>query len=211
MVALLDAADVEAPLKAWRFASQRLRGFTSALHQDRAIRFDRRVLAALTKAWEGQEPEHLSGRASPQETAGRGPDEAVPLLAGSGLAFAAGTSTDPGADGLSVRRAELPAEGPFDGELVLFRATRGEGMTSPMSSDTKIRCSAGASAPDGRVRAHDVPGGHSSMLQEPHVQVLADQMQLSIDEALADEPASPHDSAVTDSSRHASQSVPTIC
>ena len=49
------------------------------------------------------------------------------------------------------------------------------------------------------------------MLQEPHVQILADQLQLSIDEALIGEPASPHESAVTNASRQASQPVPTIC
>jgi hypothetical protein len=37
----------------------------------------------------------------------------------------------------------------------------------------------------GRLLTVDVPGGHVSMLQEPHVSVLADALQARIDEALA--------------------------
>jgi hypothetical protein len=35
------------------------------------------------------------------------------------------------------------------------------------------------------VRTYDVPGGHSSMLQEPNVQTLAARLQEQIDERLA--------------------------
>ena len=38
----------------------------------------------------------------------------------------------------------------------------------------------------GGLEAIDVPGGHSSMLQEPHVRTLAASLQRRIDEALAD-------------------------
>ena len=55
----------------------------------------------------------------------------------------------------------------------------------------KIPCSGWGQRARGRVRAYDIPGGHSSMLQEPHVQILAEQLQSSIDEALLGEPASP--------------------
>ena len=75
-------------------------------------------------------------------------------------------------------------EGPFAGEVVLFRATRGENDDEPYIEryqDPLLGWS--PRARDG-VRVHDVPGGHSSMLQEPHVRTLADQLQSAIDEAL---------------------------
>ncbi len=83
------------------------------------------------------------------------------------------------------------ASAPFDGELVLFRATRGEGPDEPYIEryDDPL-LGWGKRATQG-VRVFDVPGGHSSMLQEPNVQMLAEQMQAAIDEALADESRPP--------------------
>ena len=92
LVALIDAADVKATFKAWRFASQRIRGFTSALHQDRAIRFERRVLAVLTKAL--GKAKNLSTYLVQHQLKTmrrRDSDEAISYLSGSWLEFAAGT------------------------------------------------------------------------------------------------------------------------
>jgi thioesterase domain-containing protein len=90
-----------------------------------------------------------------------------------------------------VRRAYLFAERdyqpgtPFRGELTLFRATCGEGNDEPYVerySDPLLGW--GRRATHG-VRIYDVPGGHSSMLQEPNVQALAAYLQNQIDEGLA--------------------------
>jgi hypothetical protein len=116
---------------------------------------------------------------------------------------------------IPVRTVYLFAEkhyqpkGPFNGDLVLFRATCGEGHDEPYIERYLDPLLGWGQRTRGRVRAQDVPGGHSSMLQEPHVQILAHQLQSFIDEALLDEPVFPHDSAVADSSRCASQPVPT--
>ena len=48
----------------------------------------------------------------------------------------------------------------------------------------------GAGARDG-VRVYDVPGGHSSMLQEPNVRVLATLMQRYLDEGVCHAPTGP--------------------
>jgi hypothetical protein len=112
---------------------------------------------------------------------------------------------------IPVRTVYLFAEknyqpkGLFDGNLELFRATDGEGHDEPYIERFHDPLLGWSHRARGRVRAHDIPGGHSSMLQEPHVQVLADQLQSSIDEALRDAMVFSHESAVTDSSRHASQ------
>jgi thioesterase domain-containing protein len=210
LVALIDAADVKATFKAWRFASQRLRGFASALHQDRAIRFDRRVSAALTKAL--GKAKNLSTYLV-QHRLKTLRDEIRMRLFRSCLDR--GWSVPRVLQQIPVRTVYLYAEknyqpkDPFNGDLVLFRATHGEGHDEPYIERYEDSLLGWGQRARGRVRAHDIPGGHSSMLQEPHVQILADQLQLSIDEALFDESASAHGAAVTDSSRHASQPVPT--
>ncbi len=70
--------------------------------------------------------------------------------------------------------------------VVLFRATCGDGSAADMPYREKfedplfgwqVRV---ASA----VLAEDIPGGHSSMLQKPHVHVLAEKMQFHLDVAL---------------------------
>jgi FkbH-like protein len=84
---------------------------------------------------------------------------------------------------LSVRSVYLYAEGKyhpesaFDGELVLFRATSGIKEDEPyveVYSDPLLgwgpRSSVG-------VKTYDIPGGHSSMLQEPNVKHMADSIR----------------------------------
>ena len=81
--------------------------------------------------------------------------------------------------------------GRFDGELVLFRATAGSGAAADEPFVDRYddpMLGWGRRATRG-VRVIDIPGGHSSMLQEPHVGVLAEHLQASIDRALGGEPA----------------------
>ena len=210
LVALIDAADVSAPLKAWRFASQRVRGFTSAFHHDRSIRFDRRVLPALTKAL--GKAKNLSTYLVRHRLKILRDQIRMRLFRS---CLDRGWNLPRALQQIPVRTVYLFAErnyqpkGPFNGDLVLFRATCGEGNDEPYIERYEDPLLGWGQRARGRVRAHDIPGGHSSMLQEPYVQILADQLQLSIDEALIDEPAFLHDSAVADSIRHASQPVPT--
>uniref|UniRef100_A0A7C3PJQ0 Amino acid adenylation domain-containing protein n=1 Tax=Oscillatoriales cyanobacterium SpSt-418 TaxID=2282169 RepID=A0A7C3PJQ0_9CYAN len=88
---------------------------------------------------------------------------------------------------LSVRKVYLFAEtqyqpvNRFDGQLLLVRATDGEGRDRPyqvMYDDPDLgwgKCTTQ------KVCVYDVPGGHSSMLQTPHVQVLANILQRHLD------------------------------
>jgi thioesterase domain-containing protein len=86
----------------------------------------------------------------------------------------------PWARGLAVRRVYNVAEAEYrptrsvSDEIVLFRATEGEGADEPY-----VRIYADALLGWGKrsqrgVRVFDVPGGHGSMLQEPHVAAMAD-------------------------------------
>ena len=128
LVALIDAADVKAPLKTWRFASQRIRSFSSAMHQDRSIRFDRRVLAALTKAL--RKAKNLSTYLVGHQLKTLR-DEIRMRLFRSYLDR--GRSLPRALQQIPVRTVYLFAEknyqpeGRFDGDLVLFRATQRRG------------------------------------------------------------------------------------
>ena len=74
----------------------------------------------------------------------------------------------------------------FSGNLALFRATQGEGNDEPYKERYEDPLLGWGRRAMRDIVVHDVPGGHSSMLQEPNVQVLAEQLQIAIDNALAE-------------------------
>jgi thioesterase domain-containing protein len=76
---------------------------------------------------------------------------------------------------------------------VLFRATRGEGPDEPYVERYADPLLGWGRRTSLGVRVCDIPGGHSSMLQEPNVRVLATRMQAYLDQALASEPTEPGD------------------
>jgi FkbH-like protein len=185
LVALLDAADVAAQLRPWRFAAQRLRGFSTILHQDEPIRLDRRILSVMAKAL--RKCENLGAYLLRDRLKTLQDDIRLRLFR---------TLLDrqhplPRAlRGIPVRTVYLFAERsyrpdkPFDGRLTLFRATSGKGTDEPYIerySDPLFGWSARTTE---AVRVYDVLGGHSSMLQEPHVASLAEQLQAAIDESI---------------------------
>ena len=86
---------------------------------------------------------------------------------------------------LSVRqlyyfaRSHYTPTGLMPGDIVLLRATRGDGTQADtpgveMYADPQFGW---AQRTTGRVYVFDVPGGHSTMLQEPQVEVLASVLQ----------------------------------
>jgi len=188
LVGLLDAADTQAELKPYLFARQRIDRVVGELGRSQAVSGIRRagliarrlfgkllnftryllerewrrlrdaVRTRLYRIW-------LDRGLKPPRLVGR-----VPVITTYGHAA----------------KQYRPAR-QFEGKLVLFRATRGIGLDAPFIeffADPAFgwgpRCSGG-------VRLVDVPGGHTSMLQEPNVSVLARRLQEAIDESLADE------------------------
>jgi thioesterase domain-containing protein len=78
-----------------------------------------------------------------------------------------------------ARRGHKPGV-PYPGEVALFRATQGTGVIDDAPSielyeDPLLGWGKRVS---GKLAVIEVPGGHSSMLQEPNVQVLALRMSL---------------------------------
>lgn len=187
LVALLDAADPQAALKPWRFARERLDSVAQELRRAqtgspagraallagslaRRLRnfLAYRVGKALRDARDRMRLELL--RASLDR--GRTP----PKLIGRPSA----TITY-----LYAQREYRPGGPLREGVLALLRATRGEGIDAPFSEFYQDPLFGWSSRSLRGVRVEDVPGGHTSMLQEPHVDIVARRMQLAIDESLA--------------------------
>jgi FkbH-like protein len=191
LVALLDAADAAATPKSWLFANQRIQSFSTMLRQDKSVRIDRRALMILTKAL--RKIKNVMAYLVRQHFSELRDEIRLRLFRFyQSRSFRLPRSLEQ----IPVRTVYVFAEknyragGPFDGQLVLFRATRGEGSDEPYVEryDDPL-LGWGRRATQG-VQVFDVPGGHSSMLQEPNVQVLAEQMQSYINEALGDESSS---------------------
>jgi thioesterase domain-containing protein/malonyl CoA-acyl carrier protein transacylase/acyl carrier protein len=185
MVALMDAADVNAREKPLRGTRERLARLSSSLEQEKGRSFARRVAGSgrrvLTKA-RGFAVYQIESRLQSAREKMRLTLFSVYLKLGLRLpAFL---------QGISVRTAYNFAKGryrpatAFDGELALFRATSGTGNDEPyVARYVDPLLGWGGRALRG-VRAFDVPGGHSSMLQEPNARVLAEQLRAYIDAAL---------------------------
>jgi FkbH-like protein len=198
MVALIDAADVLAEEIPWRFANQRLRSFSTVLDQGDGQNVLERAVIIAGKA--AKKAKNLSTFLV-QKRAG---DFWAKLRIRLFRQYLDRQLRPPRfLENLPVRTIYLFAErsyrpmGVLEGELILFRATEGVNNDEPYIrrySDPLFGW--GRRASQG-VRAYDVPGGHSSMLQEPNVQILASQMQGIIDQALARQTAVPHAAAAT--------------
>ena len=198
LIALLDAADPQAALKPWRIARERLDRMAGELRRAQMVSPTRRALSLaggfgrrlrnfvayrVAKAWRDARDRTRLELLRAALDRGRAP----PKLIGRPSA----TITY-----LYAQRGYRPAEVLREGRLVLFRATCGEGIDAPFSEfyqdplfGWSIRSACG-------VRVEDVPGGHTSMLQEPHVDTLARRMQQAIDESLAQDGRDPRSGAV---------------
>lgn len=188
LVALIDAADVQALQHINRIASQRLTRFSEALSQNQQLRPQESLFYSLNKvkeklinliAYETWTKIQNIWDKFNMMLLRHYLDKNLPL--------------PQFLQNISVRTAYLFAEreytpeGLYQGEVVLFRATEGEGNDEPyvnIYSDSLFGW--GKRVTQG-VKVYDIPGGHSSMLQEPNVQILAEKMQAYINAALSDE------------------------
>ena len=185
MVALIDAADVQAEEIPWRFAQQRLRSFSTVLDQGPEKSLLQRCATIAGKA--AQKAKSLTSFLVQKHAGDLWANLRMRLFR-----FYLDRRLDPPRflEHIPVRTAYLFAEksyrptGVFEGELDLFRATQGVSNDEPYRdrySDPQFGWGRRASR---GVRTYDVPGGHSSMLQEPNVEILAGFMQAIIDQAL---------------------------
>jgi thioesterase domain-containing protein len=197
LVALLDAADPAAAPRAWRVARDRLRRFGGVFREGGADPSGRRALTILVRA--SRKARNTAAYVA-RERIGKARDEIRMRLFRAWLDRGRRLPRILGHVPLRTvylfAEREYRPEGRFVGELTLFRATAGIGPDEPYVDryDDPL-LGWGRRAALG-VRAFDVPGGHSSMLQEPHVEALADRLQSRIDEALGGEAALPPEPAL---------------
>jgi FkbH-like protein len=185
LIALIDAADVEAPSKAWRFAQQRFHSFSMVFRQGETGRLDRRVVSVAAKAL--RKVKNLTTYVVLQRLKNVSDELRMRRFR---ACVARSQPLPQGLEQISVRTVYLFAEkhyrpeGCFSGRLTLFRATCGEGNDEPYVNRYDDPLLGWGRRATLGIEPYDVPGGHSSMLQEPHVQALAKQLQSSIDQAL---------------------------
>jgi FkbH-like protein len=187
MVALIDAADVGAEPIPWQFAGQRLQSFSSVLNHSPGDRSGalRRAVAIVRKA--GGKALNLSRYLARKAAGDLQANLKLRLFR---FCLDRGLSPPGLAREISVRRVYLFAEkdyrpsGVFDGELTLFRAMEGEGADEPYIKRYRDPLFGWGRRATRGVRVYDVPGGHSSMLQEPNVEILAGHLQATVNESL---------------------------
>lgn len=199
LVALLDAADVQAPSKKGRIARQRLNRFSEALNQSRQLK-GREQWLYLLKTLLKKVANTLTDESS-RKFAGLQNKFKVRLYKhylDNGLSMPKLLRNIPFRTFYRFAAQEYVPE-IYLGQVVLFRATETVIVDEPSIDDTPYiektsdplfgwskRASEG-------VEVHDVPGGHSSMLREPYVQVLAEKIEAYIKAALPDESSfAPH-------------------
>jgi thioesterase domain-containing protein/acyl carrier protein len=199
LVALIDAADVKAPLKPLHFANQRMHRFLSAVPHDRSALFSRRMFAVVATVL------HKTKKLSTYTVARHlslWRDEARMKV------FQyfqnRGWRLPRALEHMPVRTVYLFAEKHykpmilFDGDVALFRATQGNGDDEPYVTRYRDPVFGWGQRVTRRVEVYDVPGGHSSMLQEPHVGTLASQLQAAMDKCVIDELVSVHEVVATE-------------
>lgn len=187
LVALIDAADVAAPKRIGRVAGQRLKSFSSSFSQEQPLPLYQRLGSIVTKV--SQKVTNLIAYEVKSRSLKLQNTVQMKLLR---YYLDRGQTPPQFLQNLTVRQVYTFAEqsyapqGVFQGEVALFRATAG---TGPIADEPWIEVYSDPlfgweKRVTGGVKVFDIPGGHSSMLQEPNVQVMAEQMQAYIDAVL---------------------------
>ncbi len=188
MVGLIDAADVAAKKRVGHVAGKRLKRFFGAFNAEKSVPWHRSLAAGVAKAAGkviGLVVFEVSSRLSKLKTVFK-----VRLLrhhldkGSTPPAFLQSLSVS---DIYQFALLDDSNRALFHGDVALFRATAAgdapddepniEIFSDPLFGWQK--------RVGGTIHCFDLPGGHSSMLQEPNVEVLAERMQAYIDDTLA--------------------------
>jgi thioesterase domain-containing protein/malonyl CoA-acyl carrier protein transacylase/acyl carrier protein len=208
MVALMDVADVDAREKPMRWAKERLNRVATTLEQGKGRSAPRRALAFVgTWVRKARNFAKYMIESRVQKIRDRTRMRLFRLYLGLGLPLPAFLRDIPVRSAYVYARGGYRPETPFHGELLLIRATSGSGFDEPHAGRYIDPLMGWNSRSTRGVRAFDVPGGHSSMLQEPNVQVLAEHLRAYMHEVLKT-PGRPQVSGETDKAPEAEPSRP---
>jgi FkbH-like protein len=175
LVAVFDAADVEARPRQMLEASRRLGRLREAVRGG--------ALTELPGIFAGKARNYVAYQLG-RRVRGAVDRFSVATLR---LCLERGLPLPPWARDLSVRAVYTVAEALYRPEkvtrhrIVLFRATVGQGSDEPYVQLFEDPLLGWQKRTAGGVMAIDVPGGHSSMLQEPNVAAIADELERYLD------------------------------
>ncbi|MBD2043729.1 SDR family NAD(P)-dependent oxidoreductase [Microcoleus sp. FACHB-672] len=190
LVALIDSLDVQAPRKIARVAKKQLSRFSQVLNQDRQLNKLERFAAIVNKASK-KARNWLAYEIGSRVESSRNKFKVMLYR----YYLDKGLPAPQFLQDLSVRTIyriaakEYMPQG-YQGQLALFRATEGEGIEEPAINLTNDPLFGWGKRATKGVVVYDIPGGHSSMLQDPNVQVMAEKLNAYIHAALAEESVS---------------------
>lgn len=192
MVAILDAADVQAEKWPNLIAQQRLSRFSEMFEGVSNLKPHQRALALLTQA-----SQKVANLITYEVTERLNTLYARTRLNLFRYCLDHNLPLPPVVQNIPVRPTHLFAlqsyapEGIFKGEVVLFRASEKSAIFDGTGIDDTPHCQIFSDPLLGWERrvtegviVYDVPGGHSSMLQEPNVRILADKLQTYIEQGV---------------------------
>ena len=190
LVAIIDAADVAAPKRIGRIAGQRLGSFSKALGQKQQLKPQEQVFYILNKVKE----KVINLLVYEAKTKTEGIQNKFKMMLfryylDKKLRLPKFLQKIPVRTVYLFAEKEYVPQELYQGEVVLFRATKGVGSSSDepyinIYSDPLFgwdkRVTKG-------VKVYDIPGGHSSMLQEPNVQIMAESINACINAVILEE------------------------
>jgi len=194
MVALIDTADLETPIRA-SVVTQRKDSFVEALKSSQHLRRSQRLLtlaSIVTRKVYNLTSYELQTRLTKVQA-----ETKLKLLRtylDRGLTLPSFLQNIPVRYVLKFAEQGYVPDALYRGEVVLFRSTQKSSIFDGTEVDDTPYCEIYSDpllgweqrVTDG-VKVFDVPGGHSSMLQEPNVQVIAHHMQAYINQAIGSE------------------------
>ena len=192
MVAIIDAADVEAAQRTGYFANQRLSSFSQVMGGTEQLKPHQRLFSILSQVT--RKVTNLVAYETQKRWKGMRDRDRLKQLRNR---LDQGSPIPTSLQGIPVRQVLLWAQqdyvpqGKLAGDLLLFRATQKSSAFDgtliddtpyvELYSDPNLGWDQRVTQ---KVKVRDIPGGHSSMLQEPNVQILAEKIQAYMDEAL---------------------------
>jgi thioesterase domain-containing protein len=196
MVAILDAADVETPMRAGYISGKRKDSFSQLLRQKQDLKALQRGLYILNGVrkkvtnlitYEAQKRYKEINSSMQLNLYSYFLDKQLPMPK-----FLENIPVRPV---LGWAQQRYAPNGLFNGEVLLFRATKKSNIFDGTAIDDTPFIERfndpllgwGKRVTQG-VQVQETPGGHSSMLQEPNVQVIADKMQAYMDAVLSNVP-----------------------
>ena len=193
MVAILDAADVEAAIRPGYMTGERLESFSKVFHDSKYLKPHQRGLYILNHTLK-KATNLITYEVQRQYGAIRDrlKLQLFRYYLDNGLPMPNVLKNIPVRPVLLKAQREYAPSDVFDGEILLFRATEKSSIfdgtaidDTPLAEIFSDPLLGWGKRVTQCVQAYDVPGGHSSMLQEENVQHIADRMQAYMDNALA--------------------------